>query len=477
MSTVRPEQFASGRPPRRIIGTEMEYYSDVINRLDMEPRYRYLAEMGIDDINGLGFLSNGALWYADVGHQEYASPESSGPFEATQTDHTGIRFMAGLALRALASQDLTPTELFLQSPQRRSGTYDIQTNIIHTKGYHENFQFPAEMLNRQALRSALATHLTTRQIFGGGGFQAGDEYWLAQKSYDIGAEVVIGYGNRTGRKMKPTASVLTGEDKTGEDWNILEVRFADPSMNPYQTYLDLSSTSLVLRLFEHEVITPENAEFYSIVEPVSAAQSISEHPLELAKRTYQMQSGEHLTAVDIQWRFAEAARDMIESGVRLPRDESLAVTEWQSTLNKLSCVTHDVDTLEPLFGRLDWATKCLIMHRKGFHEESDLKTRIAKKVGFDFMWSSVAPQGIGNRYATRRGYKYATFTDNAPDYLTTPPTTRAAARAALMQHPAIDTVSWNAAKTFDGQRLVLDDAYDRHAPEVPDIIDDFAEVD
>lgn len=468
--TIRPEQFASDRPPRRIIGTEMEYDADIIGHISEATRQQYITSMKISgSLNG--YMTNGALWYRDMDHQEYATAESAGPLEAMHTDHAGIRFMSKLAILATTDAPLTAAQKYRLAPQRRSGTFNMndgnpETNV-NTKGYHQNFQVPAELLNDAALRSVVATHLATRQIIGGAGFQMGTRYRIGQKSYDIGHEVVMGFGNRTGKKRKPIAGVLEAEDKASPDWNVLEVRLADPSMNPYQTVLDLGSTSLVLRLIEQGIITPQNSPEYSVIEPVSAVHFISSQPLNTAKRTYQMQSDEHLTAVDIQRRFAEAVKDMLASGVRLPRDEQYVAAEWLDVVDRLSGITHDIHSLDPLYGRLDWATKCLAMHRKGLYAIQDPDEYIVKSVAFDLLWSSVAPNGIGNRYAARLGRHYDKLTAAKQDYLITPPRTRASARAALIMNDAIDTVSWNEATTFDGHGVQLGNAYSPHVPTLP----------
>ncbi|OQW56790.1 MAG: hypothetical protein A4S17_13310 [Proteobacteria bacterium HN_bin10] len=304
-----------------------------------------------------GFLTNAGRIYIDMGHIEYASPECATLADIVASDRAGDLILQQ-ALHDLALSD----EVSL-----------IKNNIDHetdaTFGSHENYlvsrRFP---FTRRGLQP-LVTFLVTRQIFTGAGRigAAGDaESWM-----QVGQIIVprSGMGESRHRPLVPfqlsqrsdhivndffewvqhNRAIVNTRDEPLADPNQyrrIHLLLGDSNMAELATALKLGATALVLQLIEEGQAPADLA----IFEPVEALQEISRD--ETRAWLVRLESGETISAIDIQERFLEAARIRFHG----QDDETdWVLGQWESILKDLR------GDYAALVGRVDWASKLWLL--------------------------------------------------------------------------------------------------------------------
>lgn len=450
----KPEDFYSDNPPPRIIGTETEYTAEAMlygkePKVSQEKLLSLIEEIGLSTTPGI-YTSNGSRIYVDVGqHLEYATPESLGPLEAALTDHAGMAIIE--KMYDSVSRSEPPRKNENRIPLRRSGAYDFKKGDFVTAGYHENYCLPAMDPERiDVLGNVLPLHLATRQLWYGNGFVA-DQFTMSQKAKGIGAGLVIGWGSRLNEGTKPMVGLQTEqfEGKTSKGWRIAEVRFGDPSMFPYTTYLGHAATSLVIRLIEQGVIDCKNANSYSLNPSslLATKDKLNKDIHGFNDTKYPLRSGEQLSAVEIQRRLATLAVELSHR-VKLPIDEVNAARDWLNICNLMSDPNIHDDNFAALVGKVEWATKYHYLNQAHRNKQSivskGLDINNMDAVSFDIQWTSLYEGSIGKLIASRRSPFADEFKKNIEHYILNPPAhTRALARAALIRDYRVKTTEWS----------------------------------
>lgn len=204
MSHLTPEMFATATPPR-IMGDECEYdyqgatEGALIHR-NTSARHVILPGEVAEEF-GLAYLgqylSNGARLYPDVGHIEYASPESLGPRQAVAASFAGIKIMQRVMAYHVEDTGNKGARLY-----RNSGTFVPAKNNrrgVATRGFHENYQIPYNLCYDPLLRSVMSSFLASR-IWSGSGIVTRQGYWFSQKAAGVTAAdqpFSYGLGSRT----------------------------------------------------------------------------------------------------------------------------------------------------------------------------------------------------------------------------------------------------------------------------------------
>ncbi|BFU95684.1 MAG: conserved protein of unknown function [Nitrospira sp.] len=327
-----------------------------------------------------GFLTNAGRVYLDMGHLEYASPECHSLTDVVAADR------AGDAILQQTIEDLG----FADQVSLIKNNVDHETDA--TFGSHENYlvsrRFP---FTRRGL-APLVTFLVTRQIFTGSGRvgSAGPQDSWIQMDRLIVPRASIGSGrldpaspfqisqradhivNDFFEWVQQNRAIVNTRDEPLADPNQyrrIHLLLGDSNMTEYAAALKMGTTGLVLQLIE-EGHVPSDLE---INEPVEALQEISQD--QDRQWMVQLRSGKTMSAIDIQERFVEAARQHCHG-----QDEE---TDW--VLDEWTAVLQDLrGEYVKLVGRVDWASKLWLLESFREAEQVDWTDPILKSLDLEY---------------------------------------------------------------------------------------------
>jgi Pup amidohydrolase len=295
----------------------------------------------VDDELGLAntVLTNGARFYVDHAHPEYASPECSNARDLVIWDKAGERILEDAAARAALT--LPPGNRVLVHKNNTDGKGAAY-------GTHENYlvsrDVPFGRLTRQLL-----PFFVTRLVYVGAGrigteFETDVPFQLSQRADFF--EVEVGLETTLKRPLMNTRD----EPHADPDlYRRLHVINGDANLCEVATYLKVGTMLLLLDVIEDEALP----ELPALAYPVQAFQEVS-HDL-TCRRPLRMEDGSRLTALEIQWHYLEACKRYVKDR---NRDDAVTIdvlSRWETLLT-----TAEGDPRE-LAGQVDWATKLKLL--------------------------------------------------------------------------------------------------------------------
>lgn len=397
-------------PQPKVLGTETEFGITVLNQADFNPvaaastlvnsyagqraRIKWSSdeESPGRDARGFGFdlaptldlesglvnvvLGNGARFYVDHAHPEYASPESADPLEAALYDKAGE---VVLARAVTVAQELLP---------------DGQRFIIHKNnsdgkgnsyGAHENY-----LLSRSLPFDEVVRHLTgffaTRQIYTGSG-KIGAENGRPDVDFQITQRADF-FEEEVGLETTLKRPIINTRDEPHADpskYRRLHVIIGDATMSEVQTYLKLGATAAVLHAVEAEALP----EALILENPVEAVWKISHDPTLCT--AIDMADGRSMTALEAQWQYFEWVGKFVNE-TELAEVFGRVISVWEEMLTDLErdpALTAD---------RLDWTAKQRVL--EGYRARDDLSWDDSKLRLLDLQYHDVDPRrGLYNRLA------------------------------------------------------------------------------
>jgi proteasome accessory factor A len=454
--TVLPEDFLSATPPPRMIGIECENNLQTANKQPSEyVTQEILAKADIKSHDR--FLGNGGKLYIDLGNLEYDTPECPGPRQAAIHERAGVLVMQDI----IAASDYDHRGLYRNSGSSIQDSNGNTTTM--TSGTHKNFLVPRSVTETELFDRFLPGHLATRMYAMGG--KVGEQgYEFSQKIAGIGGLAIIhrverrtDYGNKPMAMVPPAFNDLDtiGNAKMAR----LEVRLADPIMSPLGAFLDVATTSLVLRLLEHpELISKQLLSTIELANPVEAGKLFSK---DLSwKATADTTSGQQATFISIQRAYAEAAASLSDH-VALPEDELLAIDLWLAFCDKAALAKPLDAEYGTLIHEYDFAARHYYLVRKlGARAlASDNPVAVQRSLG----WDRIYPIGGSLMYWARQPNPI--YTNEAVIAAKSqPPKSRAMIRADIINSgdPNKWVHSWSNVTTRPGRTVKLSDAYMTH---------------
>jgi len=280
-------------------------------------------------------LTNGARFYNDHTHPEYATPECRTVFDLVAHDLAGEQIV-GDCVR-LRNQDLGGD--FLQ-------LFKNNTDYSgHSYGTHDNYLIPRK-LPFDTWVQHLIPFLVTRQLYAGAGKVGAERknedgftgLQLAQRSDFI--DSVLSIETMTERPIINTRD----EPHATQDYRRLHLILGDANMSPYATALKVGATRLVLTLIGAQKLeTP-----FELANPVADIQRVSRDTT--GKVLLKLRSGKTITPLEIQEWYLEQA--LKQTGLADETEEWEWITrEWSRTLDDHR---HHPENLAD---RIDWAIK------------------------------------------------------------------------------------------------------------------------
>ncbi len=309
----------------------------------------------VDDELGLAntVLTNGARFYVDHAHPEYATPECSNARDLVIWDKAGERILEDAARRAALTLPRGSRVLVHKNNTDGKGA---------AYGTHENYLVPRSVPFGH-LTSQLLPFFVSRTLFTGAGrigteFERDVPFQLSQRADFFEVEV----GLETTLK-RPLMNTRDEPHADPERYRRLHVINGDANLCEVATFLKVGTMLLVLDAIEDGALPP----LPTLADPVDAFQQVS-HDVSCTL-PLRMQDGSRMTALEIQWHYLETCKRYVKERAEETRDEIDPVTvdvleRWEGVLTTVAD-----DPLE-LAGRVDWATKLQLL--EGYRSRHDL---------------------------------------------------------------------------------------------------------
>jgi len=351
--------------------------------------------LSFEEIKSDLVLSNGARFYNDHAHPEYATPECTTLREIVAQDKAGERILAECARRR---------NLKLPNDQAVR-LYKNNTDFSgHSYGCHDNYLMQRDVPWDRIVAGVLP-FLVTRQIFAGAGKMgietesAGGQpgtYQISQRADFFSVLVSIDTMNR-----RPLVNTRDEPHADSRQYRRFHVILGDANMSEWATALKLGTTALVLDLIERG-----SAPQLEIAQPIDATKSISRD------QTYdwiiELTDGRKISAVEVQRIYLAAAR----KAHPLPDHElKWLLEEWEAVLNDLD---RDVMLCRD---RVDWVAKKELLETLRSEEQLSWTDPWLQSIDLEYhnivpengLYYELMRQGGMRRFVTEAEIKQAIF--------------------------------------------------------------------
>lgn len=377
-------------------------------------------------------LTNGARWYVDHAHPEYATPEVTTAADAVLWDRAGEMIMARSA--ALAESRLGhPVRVYKNNTDGKGVSY----------GTHENYLLSRSVpFHRVVLQ--FTGFLVTRQIFTGAGRvgigQAGQQsgFQLSQRAdffeREVGLETTM---------LRPIINTRDEPHADPAQWRRLHVITGDANPSQYATWLKVGTAGLVLRQLSAAGLGRARAEATALADPVAAMHAVSHDTS--CHTVLPLAEGGSLRAVDLQEMWWEACHQLRQDRPEAWGDDrALAeadelLTAWADVLTELR---SDPSSLAD---RVDWVAKHQLV--ESYRQRDGLDWLDPKLALIDLQYSDLDPRRSLHRKLVAAGRMRELFTvDEVTHAMSSPPTdTRAWLRGQVMEKfgDAVLAASWD----------------------------------
>lgn len=373
-------------------------------------------------------LTNGARYYVDHAHPEYASPEVSNALEAVLFDRAGEEILKRSMIEAKKLLTSGEIVVYKNNTDSKGNSY----------GTHEGY-LVARNVNFSDIVNAVTAHFSTRQLYCGAGkvgsehsSQGAVDFQISQRA-DFMEEHV---GLETTMK-RPIVNTRDEPHAEPSKYRRLHVIVGDANMCDYATYLKVGTTAFVLAMLE------DNVDYFCdnlilLNEPVSAIRSIS-HDVSMTT-TISTNRG-LMTALNIQEWYLEQSKKYAEQADldMLGGEVALDVLEqWEQTLAALS---SDPDSLN---GKVDWITKKRIID--GYIARDGLKADASKLMAIDVQYHDIRDGRLFDKMRQRGEITELATREQVVDASNNPPeTTRAYFRGRILSKFAdsVHSANWD----------------------------------
>ena len=297
---------------------------------------------GSDDL----MLPNGARFYLDHAHPEYATPECRSPNELVAADRAGEQILD--RCRALVERDAV-----LPAGQRLALYKNNSDGVGNSYGCHENYLVSpatwASVAQGEVGMAALVPFLVTRTILCGAG-KVGAENATAAAGFQLCQRADFFetlYGVQTTFR-RPLVNLR--DEAHATRYQRLHVIVGDANLAEHSTWLKVGTTQLVLAL----IAADRAPGVFRLRDPLAAFREVSR---DLSFRAaIELDRGGRATALEIQRGFVAAAGALVAERPDLETYRGV-VEAWDDAL---ACLDDDWTQLTD---RFDWAIKRALLER------------------------------------------------------------------------------------------------------------------
>ncbi len=365
------------------------------------------GEPMIDDELGLAntVLTNGARFYVDHAHPEYATPECANARDLVVWDRAGELILADAAERAAASLPAGSRVLIHKNNTDGKGA---------AYGTHENYLLPRSVpfgrLTRQLLPFFVSRPLYTGAGRIGSELDRGVGFQLTQRADFF--EVEVGLETTLKRPLMNTRDEPHADPNR---YRRLHVINGDANLCEVATFLKVGTMLLLLDAIEDDALSAVPV----LAEPVAAFHAVS-HDL-TGRVDLPLEAGGSITPLALQrWYLDAVLRYVKDRDQALEPVEEEVLTRWEAVLD-----TAEEDPRH-LAGQVDWATKLELL--EGYRQRHGLGWDSDRVKMVDLQYHDVRPdRGLYHRLAARG--RVERLVDNAEV-------------AAAVHSPPEDTRAW-----------------------------------
>ena len=344
-------------------------------------------------------LSSGGRLYVDHGHPEYATPECTGPAQATLADRAGDLLVARGA--ELLRRRGAAARLFKNNVDGKGATY----------GTHENY-LVSRAIDFDDLVQALVPLLVVRPLLVGSGrvgigaVARGADFQISQRADYL--EKVVGLGTTVDR---PLVNTRDEPHSDPERWRRLHLVPGDANCFDTMTWLKLGMTSLVLQVLADGV--PASWRRLRLADPVTQAREVSRDTR--LRGALELADGRRLSALEILEQYLETVRGHLgDQGRAAPapvgdplRPDLSALADgadtdgaetgailafWQASLRELQAL-RDGGNESDAAGHLEWVAKKQLLDATARRHPGARGRDVLHAV--DLAWSELSPAGRG----------------------------------------------------------------------------------
>ncbi len=339
------------------------------------------GEPMIDDELGLAntVLTNGARFYVDHAHPEYATPECTDARQLVVWDRAGELILADAAERAVAG--LPPGSRVLIHKNNTDGKGAAY-------GTHENYLVPRTVPFGRLTR-ALLPFFVSRPLYTGAGrigseLDGGVDFQLTQRAdffeVELGLETTL---------KRPLMNTRDEPHADPDRYRRLHVINGDANLCEVATFLKVGTMLLLLDAIEDDALPPVP----ELAAPVAAFHAVS-HDL-TGRVALPLAAGGTITPIGLQRWYLDAVRRYVKD-----RDQPLDAAAGEVLARWEDVLLTAEDDPRKLAGRVDWATKLELL--EGYRTRHGLDWNSDRLKMVDLQYHDVRrDKGLYHRLAAR----------------------------------------------------------------------------
>ncbi len=326
-----------------------------------------------DDDYGLAnlVLPNGARYYVDHAHPEYASPEVTNPYDAALWDNAGDRIIERSARLAstLTGELLT---VYKNNTDGKGVSY----------GTHENYQVKRDVPFTDLIKF-LTPFFVTRCVFAGAG-RVGLGQEVIVPGFQISQRADF-FETEVGLETTLRRPIINTRDEPHADpdkFRRLHVIIGDANMSHRATYLKMGTTALVLSMIEAGFLELD----FELYDAVTSMHLVS-HDYEF-KTKQRLRDGSEMSALAIQRHYQESAAAFLVATAEQDEMAHDVVAHWGRILTAL-----ETDPMS-LANEIDWITKLSVLN--GYRNRDQLLWNDPRLAAIDIQFADLRPEkGLG----------------------------------------------------------------------------------
>ncbi|MEY4899798.1 MAG: hypothetical protein RI895_220 [Actinomycetota bacterium] len=334
-----------------------------MSRADADPSQLTDDDYGLANL----VLPNGARYYVDHAHPEYASPEVTNPYDAALWDLAGDRIIEKSARLAstLTGELLT---VYKNNTDGKGVSY----------GTHENYQVERDVPFTDLIKF-LTPFFVTRCIFAGAG-----RVGLGQDEIEPGFQIsqrADFFEAQVGLETTLRRPIINTRDEPHADpdkFRRLHVIIGDANMSHRATYLKMGTTAIVLSMIEAGFLSLD----FELYDPVTSMHLVS-HDYEL-KTKQRMRDGSELSAIGIQKYYQASAVAFLAATGEQDEMAHDVVAHWGRILRAL-----ESDPMS-LVNEVDWITKLSVLN--GYRNRDQLLWSDSRLAAIDIQFADLRPE-------------------------------------------------------------------------------------
>jgi len=264
------------------------------------------------------FLANGARFYVDGGHPEYATPECSHPTTAVAHLRAGERLVAEMAEAMRKEEGLDSVSIFRNN---------VDYGSLSTWGIHESYCARLSPTTRYAPH--LIPHLTSRIIYSGSG---GIDPHSAGIRFSLSPRTAFLHHAVSESSTSDRAIFHTKNEPLSGGYSRVHVICGDNSCSELATYLKVGTTALIIKLIDEGV---NFAAHFTIANPVNLIHQIATSFYRGPEDRPARRKHRAPTAIDIQRTYLGVVEEYCGKDGVLPAWAPQVCAQWRDVLDRL----------------------------------------------------------------------------------------------------------------------------------------------